>query len=296
MGDAQLKMVTPLGDAKVRVTLDVAEAKRQLQELRSAVRSGSGESGGQGAGASPADMRVLPRRPQGTGGGHPNVSGDIDFADVELAAPGWSNPFEEGWSNPFERGARLHHQIRKMVRRDARRALASQRVAEAIKENSLAFRAKEWMSGKVGLEMEQMATLKGVALTKAAVWSTVSVGTKLAPYAIEAAKQMLPEQLRDSQSVQQLQTALADLKAVVNNIESRITNYAKAAAETTELWGEGMRSTGQMPDFVYYFNQNYDTGVAQSDLSKKFDHFKRMQIATAVGKSMGEVFGQTVGR
>lgn len=266
-------MGTELGSASVKVSLNVEEAKRQIAELRKEIKQG-GPSGGPTPDAPTHILKVNPRA------GHPHVSGDLPD-DPDLGNTG-------GTTGRLSRGQNvaqgLYQDIIRYMKIDRMRKFGQLHVQQAAQDASLAGRAGAGLSKAVGSDLPGALSLAGV------VYAGVSALGHSTPYAMEALSQAgvpIPDAVMN---------VLNDFKNVINNLESRISNIVKAPKEALDMWAGGARITGQLPDFVYYWNQAYDVGVAEDDLNKKFDHFKRMEVAAAIGKGVGEVFQKSFDR
>lgn len=270
-------MGTELGPATVKVTLNVEDAKRQIEELRKEIRKGA--PSGSGGAAAPSHVFKMPRA------GGSTVSGDLPD-DPDL---GNSQGTTSGRSPQANHAQALFQDMLRLMRIDRMRKFGQIHVQRDLEAASLQGRLRGYVSEKAGLTEEAAGTLGGVLRTAGALYAATSAFAKVAPYAIEAVSQSVP-------IPPEVQAGLNDLKNIVNNLESRVTNLVKATGAATELWTEGMRVTGEMPDYQYYWSMEYDVGVAEDDLRKKFDHFKRMDVSKVIGKELGAAVSKSFDR
>lgn len=270
-------MGTELGAATVKVTLNVEDAKRQIQELRKEIKSGAPAAGASSP-LSPTRILKVPRA------GGSSVSGDLPD-DPDL---GNSSGSTEASRADVARS--LHQYLLRQARLDRMRKFGQMHVERDLEAASVSARIRGYVAEKTGLSAEAASTLGGVARTAGALYAATSAMGKSTPYAIEALRQAgaaIPPEVA---------SVLNDFKNIINNLESRVSNLVKAPKEAFDLWAGGARVTGELPDFVYYWNQAYDVGVAQDDLEKKFDHFRRMELAGALGKDIGAAFSRSFDR
>lgn len=267
-------MATDFGPATISVKLNAEEAKRQIEELRREIQK---NPPAMMPARSPAQDRVI--RKTNPKASHPSVSGDVGDDPYYGESPYFTH-------DNVADGLRL---LKWLKTTDRMRKFAPIHVAKAQEDASLYNRGVSYAQDKLGLAEDAVGTVGGVAAATAAVYAATTVASKTAPYALKAIEQVVkipPE----------VGKVLDDFKAVINNLEHRISNVVKAPLEASNFWANGARITGQLPDFIYYWNQRYDLGVAEDDLQSKFDHFKRMEVAEAVGKGVGEVFKNSFSR
>lgn len=262
------------GPVSIKVRLNAEEAKREIAELRREIQLNPPPAV---QGRSPAQQHVL--RKTNPRAGHPTVSG----------ASGDPHEGQDPYMthDNIADGLRLLKWLRTT---DRMRKFAPIHVQKAMEDASLVNRGLDYASEKLGLAPEAAGTVGGVATTAAALYAATSAVAKVAPYAlkaIESAGATLPPGLSKF---------LDDFKGVINNLEHRVSNVVKAPKEAFDMWTDGARISGQLPDFLYYWNQRYDIGVAEDDLAAKFDHFKRMEVAQAVGKGVGDSFQRSFDR
>jgi len=262
------------GPATVKVTLDVEAAKRQVEDLRREIKLNPPAAV---QARSPAQQHVLkktnPRLKS------PSASGDVGDDPYQGNDPYWTH-------DNISDGLRLLKWLRTT---DRMRRFAPVHVQKAMEDASLINRGVDAATEKLGLGAEAAGTLGGVATTAAALYAATSAVAKTAPYALRAIEQVVP-------IPPAVGKVLDDFKNVINNLEHRISNVVKAPKEAVDIWADGARITGQLPDFLYYWNQRYDIGVAEDDLQAKFDHFKRMDVAEAIGTGVAEAFKKSFDR
>ncbi len=267
-------MATEFGPATVKVSLDVAAAKRQIEDLRREIMLSTPAAVPD---RTPVQNQVLKKTNPRIG--HPGVSGSTSDDPHQGNDPYWTH-------DNISDGLRL---LKWLKTTDRMRKFAPIHVQKSLEDASLVNQGAEFVKDKLGLGAEVAGTTAGVAATTATLYAAVSATAKVAPYAVQALSGVVgvpPE----------VQGFLNDFKAVINNLENRVSNIVKAPKEALDIWSNGARITGQLPDFLYYWNQAYDIGVAEDDLRDKFDHFKRMEVAGAIGKGVGEAFQKSFDR
>lgn len=268
-------MATEFGPASIKVKLNVEEAKQAIADLRREIRLTVPATAPD---KSPVQSSVI--RKTNPKVGHPSVSG----------AAGGGDPYQG--NDPYAPDTNIADGLRiwKWLQRSNRmRKFAPAHIEKAAEDASLYNRGIDYVKGKLGLDAESVGTVSGVATTAAALYAATSAVAKMAPYALTAISQVakLPPEVAN---------VMNDFKNVVANLEHRVSNVVKAPAEAFDLWAGGARITGELPDFVYYWNQKYDLGVAEDDLNAKFDHFRRNEVAQAIGKGVGESFRKSFDR
>lgn len=269
-------MATVIGDAKIRVILDLEDAKRQLAQERKAAGGGPGAMGTASPTAAPSSA-------------------------APSSSPSQKPEREKLTISGIERERLLRELSDYWKRRDAMYDRINNRSAKSqVSGDSDDSDASRLPGGAAGKLIGKAATATGLGAEAAAV-ARFSAGAA-AVYAassfigsnlnsvIEAIKPALPGAIKDSGALATVEQALEELRGGFIRLESAVATILSSGMATAEQLGSGALMTGQLPDALSLWNMNWQVERSQRGLDEKLKHERRDDIGAALGDVMAKNF------
>lgn len=272
-------MATLIGDAKIRVVLDLDEAKKQL----AAAKQSAGGPGAQPFGPSPSPTA-------------PTTSG----------APTSSPPARERLTEAsIERKRLLDELSAHWQKRDAMFDRVKARAAKFKVSGGTDEADFSWIPGGAVTSPlrsvlgraatatgagPELSTLGKIGAIGAAGYAAASfLGTNLNTI-IEAIKPALPEALRDSDLLKGITDQLEELRGSFIRLESAVAAIVSSGMSTAEQLQAGVLLTGELPAAGSMWNMNWQVERNQRALDAKLKHERRDEIAATLAPVLAKAF------
>jgi len=134
-----------------------------------------------------------------------------------------------------------------------------------------------------------LAPLARGAAGAAALYAGTRAVAMGAPLALEAGRAFAGLS-PDDPLFKAVQAQLDNLKNSFNYIESYVKSAITGVGKTYDMATAMARVNGKVPNIQIGYGIYKDADMQEDMLRKKFEHFKSMEVATAVGNSMAEMF------
>lgn len=242
-------MATELGESKVKVKLDVAEAKRQIEELRKSVREGK---------------EAPKRQAQSIAQKVAREGRDVSGGKAEEKS--------------------LTSSLLDAAGRKAKRA--------AVRAGGEVGGAIQAAAGASRLLPESILPVAKAAGAAALIYGAARVGTEGLLGATAAARGAgIP--------IPGIEDALRKLGLQFDALEAKVAGLYRGMGTTWDYAVASARLTGQAPSASALWKQSQKDVAVESEvgrLDRAFSRFKRADLASAMGKTIGDIFKQTSAR
>lgn len=262
-------MATILGDAKIRVVLDLEEAKRQLAKERAA----AGGPGAQPYAGKPA-------------------------APVSTSAP--SPDRERITEASIERKRMLDDLQRYWQKRDAMFERVKARAAKLKVSGGTDEGDFSWIPGGAAtspiksalgkIAGPELATLGKIGAIGAAGYAAASFAGSNVNTLIEAVKGLLPDAIKGSAALASVESSLEELRGSFIRLETAVASIMASAGTTMEQLSAGAFVTGQFPAAGDLWNMNWQVERNQRALDAKLTHERRDEVAKTLAPVLAKAF------
>ena len=279
-------MATVIGDAKIRVILDVEDAKRQLAQERKAAGSGPGAMGTSSPTAAPSSAA-------------PSSSPSQKPEREKLTISGIERErLLRELSDYWKRRDAMYDRIKNRSAKSQVSGDSDDANMSSLPGGGILSPAKKLIGATAnafGLGPEATAAAKYGAGALAVYGAASFIGSNLNSV-IEAIKPSLPGAIKDSGALATVEQALEELRGGFIRLESAVATILSSGMATTEQMGSGALMTGQLPDALSLWNMNWQVERSQRGLDEKLKHERRDDIGAALGDVMAKNFKASLTR
>lgn len=138
----------------------------------------------------------------------------------------------------------------------------------------------------------------GAAGTVAAGYAIISGASKILPEAYALGNELAGTSKFGSggDANETIMRTLMDFKTRVDKLETLFTSIKPAFDKTTQFTEAARRLTGQMPDSLYYYKQNYEVERERQLLDKKFETWRKIEAPLNTAYTFADMMRRSMTR
>lgn len=143
--------------------------------------------------------------------------------------------------------------------------------------------------GSIASKVPSAAALAEGAVTAGALYGAVRTVALGAPLALEAGRSFVGLS-KDDPNFAAVSRELENLRSTVSYLESYIKSAITGIGKTYDMATAMARVNGKLPNIQIGYGIYKEADMEEDLLNKKFEEFKQLEVANAVGVSMSELF------